>query len=60
MLFPPINGSFLFLAYLSSVEANERTPLLQNYIQRLPAPTECNESVGNFYSPMISPEGQYK
>nr|CAD7588678.1 unnamed protein product [Timema genevievae] len=36
---------------------SERAPLLRNYLQGLTRHEDYNESVGNFYSPMDSPEG---
>nr|CAD7573576.1 unnamed protein product [Timema californicum] len=36
---------------------SERAPLLGNYLQGLTRHEDYNESVGNFYSPMDSPEG---
>ncbi|XP_049782967.1 steroidogenic acute regulatory protein-like [Schistocerca cancellata] len=47
------------LAYMqvSSALNTERTPLLRNFLQGLQQPDECTESVGNFYSPLDSPEG---
>lgn len=34
---------------------NERAPLIRSYVQGLPS--MYTESVGNFYSPLCSPEG---
>lgn len=39
------------------VADTERTPLIRSYVQGLPNMSMYTESVGNFYSPMASPEG---
>lgn len=42
------------ILYLAGPES-ERNPLLRSYVQGLPS--MYTESVGNFYSPLNSPEG---
>ncbi|XP_030753465.1 steroidogenic acute regulatory protein-like [Sitophilus oryzae] len=41
--------------YLITSTESERAPLIRRYVQGLPS--VCTESVGNFYSPMGTPEG---
>lgn len=40
---------------ISAATESERAPLIRSYVQGLPS--IYTESVGNFYSPMASPEG---
>lgn len=48
-----MNLKILFL----SATQSERTPLIRSYVQGLNFPTTNTESIGNFYSPLQSPEG---
>ncbi|XP_060517726.1 steroidogenic acute regulatory protein-like isoform X2 [Cylas formicarius] len=41
--------------YLITSTESERAPLIRSYVQGLPS--MCTESVGNFYSPLGTPEG---
>ncbi|KAL1512666.1 hypothetical protein ABEB36_002223 [Hypothenemus hampei] len=41
--------------YLITATESERAPLIRSYVQGLPS--MYSESVGNFYSPMVTPEG---
>ncbi|KAJ9595086.1 hypothetical protein L9F63_013612, partial [Diploptera punctata] len=45
-----------YLQAISSYPESERTPLLRSYLQGLPQPDDYTESIGNFYSPMDSPQ----
>ncbi|CAG9766531.1 unnamed protein product [Ceutorhynchus assimilis] len=44
--------------YLIAATESERAPLIRSYVQGLPS--IYTESVGNFYSPMASPEGSLR
>ncbi|PSN36624.1 hypothetical protein C0J52_10451 [Blattella germanica] len=45
-----------YLQAMSSYPESERTPLLRNYLQSLTQADNYTESIGNFYSPMDSPQ----
>ncbi|XP_069684917.1 steroidogenic acute regulatory protein-like isoform X2 [Periplaneta americana] len=45
-----------YLQALSSYPESERAPLLRNYLQGLQRVDDYTESIGNFYSPMDSPQ----
>jgi len=50
---------FVIFTALSSYPESERAPLLRNYLQSTQRIDDYTESIGNFYSPMDSPQSMY-
>lgn len=52
--------TFFIFPASTMYQESDRNPIMRNYINNLPGSRDNPESIANFYSPMDSPEGEYR